>query len=67
MEIRQVEIKGKELKQVNGSSTYEIWATGKVASCDYAGMIFVYGAYGLACLTPIGFGAHMWLDAFLQN
>ena len=39
----------KELRY-GGSGEYEIWATGQVASCDYAGLIFAYGYYALASL-----------------
>ena len=43
----------KELR-INDQGAYEIWATGRIASCDYAGMIFGYGYYALAAAVPIG-------------
>ena len=41
----------QELKLVDGR--YEIWATGSVASCDYAGMIFGYGYKAVAVFVPL--------------
>ena len=44
----------KELREVNPGA-YQVWATGQVSTCDYAGMIFTYGYYGVAALVPLGF------------
>ena len=38
----------QELREIDGD--FEVWATGYVASCDYAGIIFAYGYYTLAGL-----------------
>ena len=43
----------KELKFKDGR--HEIWATGSVASCDYAGMIFAYGYYVAGVFVPATF------------
>ena len=42
----------QELKFIDGR--HEIWATGSVASCDYAGMIFSYGYYVAAFVVTVG-------------
>ena len=41
-----------DLKLIDGR--YEIWATGSIASCDYAGMIFGYGYKVAGFVVPIG-------------
>ena len=44
----------------------EVWATGSIATCDYAGMIFGYGMFAMAGVVPISALLYWIFDMFFQ-